>query len=352
MRLVSWSTGILAFALSLVFGASVPCTAQSTEGILIKEIGGYHVGGKEILLSGLPSYETQYTPGGPKVTINPNGGFEAFQMYVQYVKLANPKAKYPLLLWHGGGLSGVTFEDTPDGRKGWQTFFLKAGHDVYVSDSVERGRATWARFPEINTGEPVFRPKSQAWESFRIGPKYNDDPAKREFYPGTKFPYKSFDQFSKQSTPRWTTSDAVTLEAYKEYVSSLPDGCVILAHSQGAVFAWDVARSMPGKVKAVIMVEPGGIANPDNVDYSSYKGVKALFLFGDLNTKYWQERKVLLQKVVGKFKAAGGQADWIELPDLGIKGNTHMMMMDTNSDQVAQIIQDWISKQNLMRTAP
>ncbi len=346
---LSRSCGILVFALSLMLVPGALHAAQGSGGILVKEIGGYHLGGKEVILSGLPSYETQYAPGGPKITINPNGGFDAFQMYVQYVKLANPKAKYPLLLWHGGGLSGVTYEDTPDGRKGWQTFFLKAGHDVYVSDAVERGRSGWARFPQINPGEPVFRPKSQAWESFRIGPKYNDDPAKREIYPGTRFPYKSFDQFTKQSVPRWTTSDAPTLEAYKEYVKSFPKGCVIIAHSQGAGFAWEVARSMPDKVKAVVMLEPGAITNYDKVDYAPFKGVRALFLFGELNTKYWQDRKALLQKVMDKFQKAGGQADWIELTDKGIKGNTHMLMMDTNSDQVAQVIQDWLKKQGLMK---
>jgi hypothetical protein len=29
------------------------------------------------------------------------------------------------------------------------------------------------------------------------------------------------------------------------------------------------------------------------------------------------------------------KADWIDLPALGIKGNSHMMMMDRNSDQIA-----------------
>ncbi len=345
-----FAKAVLAISIAAIPPLSNPALAND-EGILVKEIGGYHVGGKEILIKGLPSYETQYTPGGPKVTINPNGGFEAFQMYVQYVKLVSPKAKYPLLLWHGGGLSGVTWEDTPDGRKGWQTFFLKKGHDVYVTDSVERGRATWARYPEINKGEPVFRPKSQAWESFRIGPKYDDDPAKREIYPDTLFPYKHFDQMSKQSTPRWTTSDEATLAAYKEYVKSLPEACVIVAHSQGAVFAWDVARSMPEKVKAVVMLEPGGIPDPAkvDVDYSPLKGVKVLWLFGDLNTKYWQDRRTLLKRVDDKFKAAGGQSDWIEMTDSGVKGNTHMLMMDTNSDQIAQVVQDWLEKQGLMK---
>ena len=93
-------------------------------------------------------------------------------MYVQYVKLAQPRARVPLLLWHGGGLSGVTWETKPDGKPGWQQFFLNAGYDVYVSDAVERGRASWARYPEIFKAEPMFRPKKEAWELFRIGPSY------------------------------------------------------------------------------------------------------------------------------------------------------------------------------------
>jgi hypothetical protein len=33
---------------------------------------------------------------------------------------------------------------------------------------------------------------------------------------------------------------------------------------------------------------------------------------------------------------------------MGIKGNTHMLMMDRNSDEVAKLVSDWIGKQGLM----
>ena len=42
------------------------------------------------------------------------------------------------------------------------------------------------------------------------------------------------------------------------------------------------------------------------------------------------------------------KADMFELPAMGIKGNTHMMMMDRNSDQIAGLINDWLVKQGLM----
>ena len=32
-----------------------------------------------------------------------------------------------------------------------------------------------------------------------------------------------------------------------------------------------------------------------------------------------------------------------------IRGNSHMMMMDRNSDQVAQVIQDWLAAEGLWR---
>ena len=37
------------------------------------------------------------------------------------------------------------------------------------------------------------------------------------------------------------------------------------------------------------------------------------------------------------------------LPKAGIKGNSHMMMMDKNSDQVAGLIQDWLKKKGMVQ---
>src|SRR6516165_10392578 len=124
---------------------SVPACAD----ILLKEIGSFHIGGHEAVLSGQPTKEVSFTAGMAPVKVDPNGQFEIEQMYVQYFKLAAPKFRYPLLMWHGGGLTGVTWETKPDGKPGWQMFFLNRGYDVYVSDAVERGRASWARYPEF-----------------------------------------------------------------------------------------------------------------------------------------------------------------------------------------------------------
>jgi len=33
---------------------------------------------------------------------------------------------------------------------------------------------------------------------------------------------------------------------------------------------------------------------------------------------------------------------WMSLPDMGIKGNTHMLMMHNNNDVIADMIADWL----------
>ena len=158
--------------IAIALGAAIMASTSAAADYLVKEVGSFHVGGHTETLNGLPSKEIVFSPGAPAIKVDPNGEFEVEQMYVQFVKQAAPKSKLPLLLWHGGGLSGATWETKPDGKPGWQQFFLNAGYDVYVSDAVERGRASWARYPEIFKSEPFFRPKKEAWELFRIGPSY------------------------------------------------------------------------------------------------------------------------------------------------------------------------------------
>jgi hypothetical protein len=37
----------------------------------------------------------------------------------------------------------------------------------------------------------------------------------------------------------------------------------------------------------------------------------------------------------------------INLPEHGFKGNSHMLMMDRNNQQIAQLIQDWLARKGL-----
>jgi acetyl esterase/lipase len=44
---------------------------------------------------------------------------------------------------------------------------------------------------------------------------------------------------------------------------------------------------------------------------------------------------------------AGVPADFVRLPNVGIHGNNHMMMLERNSDDIARFIEGWISQHAL-----
>jgi len=53
-------------------------------------------------------------------------------------------------------------------------------------------------------------------------------------------------------------------------------------------------------------------------------------------------------KYFDALAAAGTRAEKFDLPAMGIKGNSHMLMMDTNSDEIAGLVNNWLAKQGLV----
>src|SRR3981081_2552152 len=182
-------SGVIA-AVTLI-AATITTAATAEEPISLRAMGSFLVGGRLVEISGKPAREMIFAPGGVPAKIDPNGTYQVEQMDVQYFLPAKEIGTYPLLMWHGGGLTGVTYETTPDGRTDGLNIFLREGRSVYNSDAVERGRAGWAQYPDIFNGEPVFLTTSNPFERFRIGSgpnSYDPDPAKRKVLPGSQFP--------------------------------------------------------------------------------------------------------------------------------------------------------------------
>src|SRR5262252_8992890 len=79
-------TAVLALA-----ATSLPALAD----YLVREVGSFHVGGRTATVSGMPTRDAVFSPGAPPIKVDPNGEFAVEQMYVQYVKLAQPKDPDP-----------------------------------------------------------------------------------------------------------------------------------------------------------------------------------------------------------------------------------------------------------------
>lgn len=321
--------------------------------LLVRDIGSFHVGGRVLRLKDLPSRERVSTAGGTVHPIDPNGEIVVGQMYVQYVRLAKPRARLPLLMWHGGGMTGVNWETTPDGRPGWQMFFLRADFDTYVSDAVERGRASWAPFPQVYPEAPFFRTAKEAWEeTFRFGPvgSWHADPTYRRTHPGLNFPTEFFETFLAQSVPRWGCNDALTRHAYDALIQRRVEGAIVLTHSQGGNFGLTAALQAPDRVRAVISLEPSGVPDPaERHDPKRLKGVPHLFVWGDYLAQhsFWIHARPSVERWSDALVEAGCDVTWIDLPERGIHGNSHALMADRNSDALATLVLDWLREKDL-----
>jgi len=316
--------------------------------IALKQMGSFHIGGRDVEIRGKTSPDVTLTPGVPS-NIDVNGAYAVEQMYVQYFIPSRVRGRYPFLLWHGAWLTGATYETTPDGREGWLHYFLKRGWAMYNSDAVERGRAGWAPYPDVFKGEPIWLTKENAFERFRIGQgpgSYNPDPAKRKILPGNLFPVEAYDQFVKQAVPRWTTNYPATIAAYVEEVDKVCP-CVVLVHSQSGLFGATVAEMRPDKVKALVMVEPAN--GGDEKKAGNLKNTPVLAVYGDYieQDPRWSKIREVGLRYFDAVRAGGGTVDVVDLPKAGIKGNSHMIMMDKNSDQVAGLIQKWLADKGL-----
>jgi pimeloyl-ACP methyl ester carboxylesterase len=148
----------------------------------------------------------------------------------------------------------------------------------------------------------------------------------------------------------WGSNGPNIQNAYDALVQKICP-CVIVVHSQGGNFGFNMVRNAPDKVKALVALEPSGSPDPTKVDLTPVKNVPTLVVWGDFMEGYerWMEIRTNVAKYEEALRKAGAVVEHVDLPTTGIKGNSHMMMMDRNSDQVAGVVQKWFEKQGLMK---
>src|ERR1700687_1890621 len=97
---------------------------------------------------------TSSHPGTPAVGPSVPGTITTGQMYVQY-RIPKTISGPPIVMVHGSGHTGATYETTPDGREGWPTYFPRKGYPFYAVNHP--GRAARASIRPCSTA-PVPNP--------------------------------------------------------------------------------------------------------------------------------------------------------------------------------------------------
>ena len=102
--------------------------AAAQQPLTLASQGSFFVGGE---YKTMPASGTRAGPG--EITIN--------QMYVQYQIPLKGAQHVPVVMVHGCCLSSKTWETTPDGRMGWNEYFVRKDRSVYLADQSSRARS-------------------------------------------------------------------------------------------------------------------------------------------------------------------------------------------------------------------
>jgi pimeloyl-ACP methyl ester carboxylesterase len=310
----------------------------STGPLALSDFGSFTVGGRRVEVTGRPVQVVPISRDPPDYVADPNGTYSVGQAYVQYF-LPAPARGLPVIFVHGGGLTGACWEGTPDGRSGWLQYFLRSGRPSYVIDNVERGRAGWCPVPGIGLDSaPLLRTEQEAWDAFRIGP--SDGYPGRIPYEGCLFPVESLEQLTRQHVPRWTTTTELSVAAVAGLIRRVGP-CAVIAHSQGGGIAASAAAETSDLVEALVLVEPHGL--PAAASFRAPAG-RQLIVAGDFidRSPLYRGLRARWRPYRDELHGLGLSADYLDLPGTGYPGNSHLPMMDRNSDEVASLIENWL----------
>jgi pimeloyl-ACP methyl ester carboxylesterase len=212
-------------------------------------------------------------------------------MYVHALIPARVTHPYPIVMIHGINLTGTTFEGTPDGREGWAQFFVRAGYAVYVVDQPARGRSPY--FPDLDGPQP----SSSAFGAQALAEQYTAPEV-----------YKQYPQAHLHT--QWPSGDAH---------KGQPGDPVFDQQMSGSV------KSIPTSTgTSERLIKAAGAALLDKIGPA-----------------------ILLTHSQGGLAQAGVPNDLIRLGDVGIHGNSHIMMAEKNSDDIARFLAGWLARHGL-----
>ena len=319
------------------------------------------------------------------------------QAYVYYQIPAGYRAgngKWPIIMVHGSQQTGANFLGTPDGRPGWAADFLRKGWPVYVIDQPGRGKSGY--FPAAY-GSQAKSPQASQVQALFTAPELTTPPAWPEAVLHTQWPggpgsgkqgNRAFDQFLASQVanmPEYKQALSLTTKAIGELLKQIGPA-VLLTHSMTGPVSWMVPQANPGMVKAIIAVEPTGNSSlrgdtgpgspcglseeclrflPPLQTASDLKLVKtaaptkglqscwlqggALHTLPDLNgipiliaTGEASYHAQYDQCTSEFLKQAGVANTWVNLSSVGLKGNGHMQMLESNSQRIADFYEVWL----------
>jgi len=319
---------------------------ESKKPLTLASQGSFFVGGESKTMPTTPGRGGAFGAG--EITIN--------QMYVQFQIPPNGDRHVPVVMVHGCCLSSKTWETTPDGRMGWNEYFVRKDRPVYMADQSSRARSGFdpstmvavkaGTMPPAQLPNVLAATHQTAWSVFRFGPKFGEP------FADGQFPIEAVEELYKQMIPDLNSTLPNPNPTWKNMAALAVklNGAVLMGHSESGFFPEQAALADPSaipNIKGLISIEmPCPELPPAQI--ATLAKIPTLVMFGDHldmqggGPANWSASYESCQKFVQQVKDKGGDAEMMYLPKLGIKGNSHMLMQDRNNLQLADLILTWI----------
>ena len=327
--------------------------------LLIQEQGSFLVGGTVISTPGVFNPQKPQDPAGQTL--------HGDHAYIFYQKPVEAR-KYPLMFLHGAGQFSKTWENTPDGREGFQNIFLRKGYAVYLIDQPRRGSAGRST---VGTAITPATDEQMWFTQFRVG-------VWPEYFKGVKFPkYKeSLNQYFRQMTPNTGPFDIRVISDALAALSAQVGPGILVTHSQGGGPGWVTIMKSPN-IKAVVSYEPGSnFVFPENEvpaaidnkfnpltaygvpmdDFKKLTKIPIIIYYGDYipdspdeipARDYWRACLQMANQWAETVNKYGGDVTVVHLPKVGIHGNTHFPFSDLNNLEIADLLFKWLQSRGL-----
>ncbi|MES2825443.1 MAG: alpha/beta fold hydrolase [Pseudomonadota bacterium] len=339
--------------------SSCAIDANKSKLLTIADQGNFSAGGSVVKNAGVFDGKQFTNPAGQ--TLHGDHASVFYQIPVN----ARP---YSLVFLHGAGQSANTWGTTPDGREGFQNYFLRKHFSVYLVDQPRRGRAGQSTVP----AEITATPQDQMWFNiFRLGQHPN-------FFNGVQFSQdpNALNQYFRQMTPNTGPFNEQLISDAMVDTLTRSGPSILITHSQGGGPGWWTAIKS-AKVKAIVSYEPGsGFVFPENevpaempslggtlkatsVTLEQFKKltqIPIIIYYGDnIPTEAsdnpgqdnWRVRLKMARLWADKINQHGGNASVVYLPEIGVYGNTHFPFSDLNSQKIAELLSVWLNQHHL-----
>jgi pimeloyl-ACP methyl ester carboxylesterase len=282
----------------------------------------------------------------PNSTRWPSGHVVVDNVYATYQYPAEQRYPYPILFNSGGGHTARVYDTTPDGREGWLTLFLRQGFPVYGVDRPNTGRSgtdickinavRLGRVP-INELPAINRYAAESlWVVNRWGPKFG------EAYPNTQFPIAAANNYYPQTVSTYRDPDETrkSVAAFTALIDKIAEPVIFQSWSSSGLLGYLTAIERPNRVMSILAVEtsPGDFGKIPAEDRQKLAKIPIYIVIGDRA----QDRVDASRKFQKEMEALGGHVTVDVLPEAGIYGNGHIMMLEKNNKQIMFRMIAWL----------